>query len=376
MRLPNGLLSDLHEALLDAFPTIADLDAMLLYRMQIRRPVIADGGMGEIVFKVIIYCQARDITTDLLIAARNSNSTNLKLFEVARRAELAQQNFVREDGANDFLPVNARTLERTVNKKNPEIDVVVWRNNCAKVEGHICKIEYMNAGSPVTGTGFLVAPDVVLTNYHVMEDVIKGNVAPANVRLRFDYKLLSDGTTINSGLIVKLAAGNNWLIDSSPYSRIDTLIETGGIVPETNELDYALLLLENDIGARPLGENAAPGDPLRGYIKMSDKAIDFPANMPLIILQHPDGKPLKMMLDTESVIEINSNHTRVRYRTNTESGSSGSPCFNIGWELVALHHSGDPNYEPLHKPTYNQGIPIDVVYALIKQRGKDSYLGN
>ncbi len=59
---------------------------------------------------------------------------------------------------------------------------------------------------------------------------------------------------------------------------------------------------------------------------------------------------------------MNANQTRVRYRTNTETGSSGSPCFNSDWDLVALHHSGIVKY--------NEGIPINCIVALLKQRKK------
>ena len=53
------------------------------------------------------------------------------------------------------------------------------------------------------------------------------------------------------------------------------------------------------------------------------------------------------MSECFSLLSSNANNTRVRYRTNTEEGSSGAPCFDKDWELVALHHSGDPNYEAL-----------------------------
>lgn len=43
----------------------------------------------------------------------------------------------------------------------------------------------------------------------------------------------------------------------------------------------------------------------------------------------------------------------IRYRTNTLPGSSGSPCFSQGWDLVALHHNGDPEF---WTPTYNAAI--------------------
>jgi hypothetical protein len=33
---------------------------------------------------------------------------------------------------------------------------------------------------------------------------------------------------------------------------------------------------------------------------------------------------------------------------------------------VALHHSGDPNFEVDHEPTHNQGIPIDAIVTYLK----------
>jgi V8-like Glu-specific endopeptidase len=64
--------------------------------------------------------------------------------------------------------------------------------------------------------------------------------------------------------------------------------------------------------------------------------------------------------------------TRVRYRTNTEGGSSGSPCFDADWNLIALHHLGDPNFST---PTYNQGIPFTAIVDLLEKREKKHLLG-
>jgi hypothetical protein len=79
---------------------------------------------------------------------------------------------------------------------------------------------------------------------------------------------------------------------------------------------------------------------------------------------------LKLALDTEAVIGVNDSGTRVRYRTNTDEGSSGSPCFDDRWNLVALHHAGDPKFAPLYHPEYNQGIPFAAIRALLEQRNK------
>ena len=50
---------------------------------------------------------------------------------------------------------------------------------------------------------------------------------------------------------------------------------------------------------------------------------------------------MKLALDTKAVIGLNGNGTRLRYRTNTEPGASGSPVFTVDWSIVALHHYGD-----------------------------------
>ena len=92
-----------------------------------------------------------------------------------------------------------------------------------------------------------------------------------------------------------------------------------------------------------------------------------------MIAQHPDGKPLKLAIDTESVIGVNTNRTRVRYATNTEAGSSGSPVFDLDWKLVALHHLGDPAYD--HPAAYNQGVPIDKIRDRLAKTGKADALG-
>jgi hypothetical protein len=94
----------------------------------------------------------------------------------------------------------------------------------------------------------------------------------------------------------------------------------------------------------------------------------------LFIVQHPKGDPLQLALDTDAVIGMNANSTRVQYGTNTLPGSSGSPCFDRDWNLVALHHSGDPDFDPAHKAEYNEGIPFSAIRALLAQRGLEDQL--
>lgn len=78
--------------------------------------------------------------------------------------------------------------------------------------------------------------------------------------------------------------------------------------------------------------------PKRGWIPVQGVTHDFQTDSFLAILQHPEGAPLKLAFDTQAIIGLKSKN-RVRYRTNTEGGSSGSPCFDADWNLIALHHS-------------------------------------
>ena len=58
---------------------------------------------------------------------------------------------------------------------------------------------------------------------------------------------------------------------------------------------------------------------------------------------------------------LNANETRLRHQVNTKRGSSGSPCLNARLELVALHHAGDPNFDPARRPAWNAAVPIAAI---------------
>lgn len=357
MKMTGPDLRRFSEVLRAAFP-LPRFDQLLLYRLGIRRPDIALGNSyEEIIFNVFTESQSRNWTFDLLQAARDSNPDDSDLLSFAQQFGLAPAT------------PSAPALERLINEANVSFDIVRWRTLLGQIETRVCRVEIDTSGRTTYGTGFLVGPGAVMTNYHVMEEVIQRRVTPRSVRLRFDYKRLADGTTLHQGNVYLLSQ-DNWLIDYSEYSPVDFLVNTDE-VPKADRLDYAVLRVEGEPGSHPIGNGQAdPDGALRGWIKIPVESHEFRSNTPLYIMQHPEARPLQLALDTNAVIAINSNHTRVRYRTNTESGSSGSPCFNKNWELVALHHSGDPNFSTLHKPAYNEGVPIAAIETLLRDRNK------
>ena len=230
-----------------------------------------------------------------------------------------------------------------------------WREKLGQIEAQVCRIEITKNNNKEFGTGFLIEPNVVITNYHVVESVILGQAAPEHVILRFDYKQLADGKIVNKGTEYRLE--DDWLIDQSPY------VENELSTPDN--LDYALLRVDGTPGEEPIGNNPDPQAPKRKWIELPTKPYyQFLPDTPLLIVQHPNAQPLKLAFDTEAIIGINENGTTVKYKTNTEPGSSGSPCFDINWNLVALHHSGDPNWNP----TYNAGSPFSAICSRLEKQ--------
>src|SRR5262249_577373 len=137
------------------------------------------------------------------------------------------------------------------------IDVASFRDRYGRLESCVCAIE---TGSGLA-TGFLVGPDLVLTNYHVVE-----NMSPDAVTeciCRFDYKSV-DRDIIQSGRAVKLAAPP---VAARPYGSAD--LTASGDQWAEHELDYALLRLADRIGEQPVGMGAEPGAPARGWITVS-----------------------------------------------------------------------------------------------------------
>ena len=48
---------------------------------------------------------------------------------------------------------------------------------------------------------------------------------------------------------------------------------------------------------------------------------------------------MQVSLSASGVVQTDINRGRVWYVNRTQGGSSGSPCFNCDWEMVALHHA-------------------------------------
>lgn len=241
-------------------------------------------------------------------------------------------------------------LERNIRPALASPDTDLWLGRFEQIKLRVCRIEVNQAG---IGTGFLVGPGAVLTNWHVVRAARNAGLEGA-LACRFDYRRLVGGGT-DPGTLVPVAA----VVAERPCSDA----ELGGANPDQppptpDQLDYALLRLPAPM-------------PERGFLALSDPPPIAP-DAALIIVQHPKGDPMRFALDTDAVIGLVHGGLRLRYRTNTEAGSSGSPCFGMEWDLQALHHLGDP---AMGTDTFNQGIPVGLIRASIQASGEGALLG-
>ncbi len=173
-----------------------------------------------------------------------------------------------------------------------------------------------------------------MTNFHVVEPLIQMKRRGA---VRFDYEVSSDGA-INRGRSCNFA--EDWLLASSPV----------------DQLDFALVRLSETVG-----DDVVPNG-IRCFLK--PVGHNFVIDEPLIVLQHPQAKPLKLAFGTVMAPEDGE---RVTYTVNTEGGSSGSPCLTTALEVVALHHWGGPKH--------NRGVRMSRILAHLESLQLSNLLG-
>lgn len=157
------------------------------------------------------------------------------------------------------------------------------------------------------GTGWLLAPDLLLTNHHVVNARRDGE---GHASLA-DLKLQAQSTSAQ--------------FDYDADAIQGTLVNATELVASDPDLDYALLRLEKSLPRTPLVLS-------RDEINVTDDSY-----IAVNIIQHPNGQPKKVAIRNNLVYD--SKFPKLRYFTDTQHGSSGSPVFNDSWQVVALHRA-------------------------------------
>jgi hypothetical protein len=342
----------LSAALLDAF-TPDRFDQMLNYKLGRSRARISMAGNFEsIVFDVIVAAGSEGWLDALVLGARQSRPNDVAIAAVAAELGLG--------------PTVSPVLESIIHERAPMIDPVQWRRRLASIEGCICRIENeAHPSSPSLGTGFLIGADLCLTSFHIAEHLLDQSVRPEAMILRFDYTRDSAGREVYPGTIYRLAS--DWMVASFRYNAQEKSSVDATTLPARDELDAAVLRIAGSPGTQPIGR-AEPGGQARGWLTHLSTFPPVPGD-DLLILQHPQGSPLQLAFG--KVLDLNANQTRVHHDVNTDHGSSGSPCFNLELDLIALHQAGDRTNNHWQLPARNRGIPILTIQSLLKECNPD-----
>jgi hypothetical protein len=223
--------------------------------------------------------------------------------------------------------------------------------------------------NPQIGTGFLVGPDLMLTNHHVVDRIAQGKLERGAVVCRFDRLSTQGGA---GGPSVGLAEG--WCVDKAPHAPSDT--QAGGREPSEEELDYALVRLDSEIGRAPSGANGSE----RGWLRIAGEPPPLLAQDILYVVQHPaetmDLEEGTQRIAAGVVLGFDSRSLRVRYDANTTPGSSGSPAFTSDLRLAALHHGTEPLSDRRGQRTYNRGIPLRPILKRMRTNGVPQFWEN
>ena len=159
------------------------------------------------------------------------------------------------------------------------------------------------------GTGWLVAPRLLLTNHHVVVNRDENEPLPSAADFR------RQGESV--------AAWFDYHREGQEHADVPAV----EVVSSSEALDYALLRL---------AESASLLE--RRQLALAAGRPDLPRGARLNIVQCPGGGPLTYAIRNNFYVGPGEKACHLRYLTDTREGSSGSPVFDDKWQVLAMHH--------------------------------------
>jgi len=259
------------------------------------------------------------------------------------RSAVAAGAWTRADPDNDrtrefLLRIYARRGKEALQGATNDLQPVSFITEGAAIHRAVAKVVVDTNSYHEEGSGFLMSPELFITNQHVIRD----DAAARATEIIFDFELDEHG---------QQRALTRFKLAPEIFSHYS---------PEEGGMDYAVVAL----GERIQGD--ATLDEL-GYCPLSNSPDRHIIGMNVNIIQHPGGQR-KQLSVRHNLLTFRTARTLL-YETDTNQGSSGSPVFNDDWEVVALHHYGEPFTErkdengKLFPLEVNEGIRISAIYA-------------
>ncbi|MCV2890282.1 trypsin-like serine peptidase [Ruegeria aquimaris] len=273
-----------------------------------------------------------------------------------------------------------RVLQRA--ETNPELQAFVPENGFWTDPGdlqpaiilgrrRLCRIDTINAaGKQTNGTGFLVGPSTVLTNFHVVKHVWEVLDQPELISVRFDFSAttgLRDADqprypAAKTGWKVAHSGLADWIEDDDywwddPAKRLAWLGRVG------DTLDYAIIRLDGAPGLQ------------RGWFALDQ--VEETAPDGVWIMHHPGTEG--QTLTGGRAVHTFPMKSRIFHLATTAHGSSGGLVLNQSGTPIGLHYLGDEagadRSEPFHQhPTMNVAITLKAISDDLRQKNALSQL--
>ena len=184
----------------------------------------------------------------------------------------------------------------------------------------VCRIKVRDRnGNPLGfGTGFLVAPGLLLTNHHVLRSAESSRYSIAE----FDYELDENFVPRKLrqfALNPEIAFFGDGMLDFS-FVAVSSFADD-----DTPLAEYGCLRLIPESGKGVVGEAVT-------------------------LVQHPEGQMKQIVIRKSEIRSLGDEEPAedsafIHYTSDTERGSSGAPVLNDQWDVVALHHKAVPKYD-------------------------------
>jgi endonuclease G len=256
---------------------------------------------------------------------RNPDRAAMLAEGIVRGIKAPIEDAARVETRKSFFNENdPHALERVIGTR--DILQITFLHQALAAARPVCRLRLRShtPGELGFGTGFLVAPGVLLTNHHVLDSAETATLSFAEFEAELDPNFVERTNRVFNLLPAKLFVTDPDL--DFTFVAVNSLSSDG-----TPLADFRWLTLLRESGKGLHGEWAT-------------------------IIQHPGGETKQIVVRDNMIVVLpekvreSIGEAFLHYKSDTEPGSSGSPVFNDQFEVIALHHKAVPEYNHQGRP--------------------------